>query len=97
MCRINERTFVERILKLNGKRIVVEVEGIVKLEVEQCNIVCSNGIVKIKDKANKNVITINMSFAHTIIANNQNNEFQVYCDNDVLFTIEELQIEQEKE
>lgn len=97
MCRINERTFVEKISKLNGKRIAVEVEGIVRLETEQCNITYANGIVKMSDKANKSVITINLVFAHTIIANKQNNEFQVYCDDDILFIIEELQIEQEKE
>jgi len=95
MCKINQRTFLKRMAELNGKRIRIDVEGMLKIEAEYCSISYSAGLVKIRDKANNNFVTINLSFAYAILADNENKEFQVFCDDDILFIIEELPSKQE--
>ena len=90
MVKINQKAFLERIVELNGKRIRIDVEGMLKIEAECCGIIYSGGLVKIRDKANNNFVTINLSFAYAILADNENKEFQVFCDDDILFIIEEL-------
>ena len=90
MVKINQKAFLERIVELNGKRIRIDVEGMLKVEVECCGITYSGGLVKIRDKTNNNFVTINLSFVYAILADNENKEFQIFCDDDILFIIEEL-------
>lgn len=92
MRKIKEQEFFEIIAELKGKTVIVKLEGNLQgkmlLENMDYEIPYKSNIITMHDKAKNNSIHINLSFYYKMTANEENNLLQVYCDNDILITIE---------
>lgn len=91
MKRIREKEFLKIIKELQGKNVIVELDGSIqgKILLEDVNyeMPCNSSIITLQDKAKNNSIYINLSLYYKITANEENSLLQVYYDNDIFITI----------
>ncbi len=93
MRRIKEQEFLQTIHKLQGKKVIIEIEDLLQakitIEEMECKIPYLSNVVKMQNKKENSYIDINLTLAYKITANDEMNAFKVYCDNDVVITIQE--------
>lgn len=94
MKKIKEQEFLQMLVELKGKTVIVKLEGETQgkmvLEKMKYEIPYKSNVVTISDNRNNNNITIDLSISYKITANGQNKALQVYCDNEVVYTIEKM-------
>ena len=78
-----------------GKPTIIEAEiedliqAKITIEEMECKIPYLSNVVKMQNKKENSYIDINLTLAYKITANDEMNAFKVYCDNDVVITIQE--------
>lgn len=94
MKKIKEQEFLQMLVELKGKTVIVKLEGETQgkmvLEKMKYEIPYKSNVVTISDNRNNNNITIDLSISYKITTNGQNKALQVYCDNEVVYTIEKM-------